>query len=808
MGKQMLSQMHATAAAVLLIGAGALATGTRISSPCADPDAWDPTYLIESDKTCSEQWQEWSVAPFEDVSACTEVALYSMPWVFLTAHMVNNGCCNAAGATNPNVNVCPPPPPPFRGPMHEDLVTGFMPGSVAEMDAYFATLTAVVSGWETAKTATISAECTSSDGAAVWGTDAAAVANCIEHSTCNYDEYAERCQALAPIAGLSQDNKPCANCTDQNEAGCMCFRQWAGMTNMPRCEQPPGQPEGEVYDGCPVDWRPLTGDPNETPYNPSTDICTKNNRTDPNDPDGGELQRDAQCATTFGANSNDEERTIENPIIGYRLFAQAALNATTALPFVASMMAINAFNRCDNQTEDWEGYWDGCATPPCAPWPGAQCGSVTIGAAIEDYVLDGSVNEGSLVVQPAEHPDRRAGLIVNAINNDTGTISALSARLNVTGGVVAIYSAVNAGGQLSANDMIKATIFNATNQDGGVLTASGSAVMKSVTNEAGATLRFLSGSAAIMDASNAGTMSITELTSGFLANVQNLVGGVLNLQSAGPATVRLQGATNAGTLSATGVSVEGCNIANSGTMTISGAGSVTLALTANTGSIDFGGSSGTVTMVNGAARGTVTNDGGITWVDSGADCTLTAAPTTLAPAAGGAPTTLAPAAPTTLAPAGSPTVVTASMIYRVAVTFDVDFNELNDADKETLKTLAKTAFCTRITAAGVTCVAADLIVALSAGTASRVRTRQTGTTIATVTLPAGTTSAQATAITNDVINTPVTITDESGSTTTSTGASYTAAPVGGGTDDSAASTGAQAFPALVALAALGASMVL
>lgn len=574
----------------------------------------------------------------------------------------------------------------------------------------------------------------------------------------------------------------------------------------------------------PVSWSPLDQGEggNDTPYNASTDICTMTNRTDPTDPDGDLLERESspalvgKCAKTFGANSNDQERAIENPIIGYRLFAQAALSATTALPFVASMMGINALNRCDNQTENWEGYWGGCATPPCVDWPGAQCGSVTIGAAIEDYVLDGSVNEGSLVVQPAAHPDRRAGLIVNAVNNDTGVISALSARLNVTGGVVAIYSAVNAGGQLSANDMIKATIFNATNQDGGVLTASGSAVMKSVTNEAGATLRFLSGSAAIMDASNAGTMSITELTSGFLANVQNHVGGVLNLQSAGSATVRLQGATNAGTLSATGVSVEGCNIANSGTMTISGAGSVTLALTANTGSIDFGGSSGTVTMVDGAARGTVTNDGSITWVDSGADCTLTSGPTTSP--SGGAPTTLAPAgpptvvtaagAPTTLAPAGSPTVVTASMIYRVAVTFDVDFNELNDADKDTLKTLAKTAFCTRITAAGVTCVAADLIVALSAGTASRVRTRQTGTTIATVTLPAGTTSAQATAITNDVINTPVTITDESGSTTTSTGASYTAAPVGGGTDDSAASTGAQAFPALVALAALGASMVL
>ena len=388
---------------------------------------------------------------------------------------------------------------------------------------------------------------------------------------------------------------------------------------MPRCEQPPGQQEGEVYDGCPVSWSPLNpvwAGGSDTPYNPSTDICTMNNRTDPNDPDGEELQRDTSCATTFGANSNDEERTIGNPIIGYRLFAQAALNATTALPFVASMMTINAFNKCNNQTNDWDGYWGSCATPPCTPWPGVQCGSVTISAAIEDYVLDGAVNEGSLVVQPAEHPDRRAGLIVNANNSDD------SARLNVTGGVVAIYSAVNAGGQLSANDMIKATIFNATNQDGGVLTASGSAVMKSVTNEAGATLRFLSGSAAIMDASNAGTMSITELTSGFLANVQNHVGGVLNLQSAGSATVRLQGATNAGTLSATGVSVEGCNIANSGTMAISGAGSVTLALTANTGSIDFGGSSGTVTMVHGAARGTVTNDGSITWVDNGADCTV------------------------------------------------------------------------------------------------------------------------------------------------------------------------------------------
>ena len=58
-------------------------------------------------------------------------------------------------------------------------------------------------------------------------------------------------------------------------------------------------------------------------------------------------------------------------------------------------------------------------------------------------------------------------------------------------------------------------------------------------------------------------------------------------------------------------------------MVIKRASSVALSLTANTGTIDFTGSTGTVTMVNEAARGTVTNDGGITWVNDGADCTIT-----------------------------------------------------------------------------------------------------------------------------------------------------------------------------------------
>ena len=98
-----------------------------------------------------------------------------------------------------------------------------------------------------------------------------------------------------------------------------------------------------------------------------------------------------------------------------------------------------------------------------------------------------------------------------------------------SGGVVAIHSAVNTGGTMNMARMVKATIFNATNQAGGTLAADGNAVIKMVANEAGGTLRF-SGSAAIMGATNAGTMSITGLLSGFLANVDNVAGGVMTVQ--------------------------------------------------------------------------------------------------------------------------------------------------------------------------------------------------------------------------------------------------------------------------------------
>ena len=206
----------------------------------------------------------------------------------------------------------------------------------------------------------ISATCTSPDGAAIWGTDATAVANCIDHSTCNYDTGRDpstgvsRCEALLPIPGMTNDH-PCANCTDPNQAGCACYRRM-------ECAQPACTPPGpcDYYDGCAASWSQMNGEWDNSlnmmvpqTYNASTDICTMSNDTAP---DGSRLEReDRQCAQRFGANGNDGEYTEEYPQISYLLFAQAALTATTALPFVRSNMAINAYNRCNNQTDSWDG---------------------------------------------------------------------------------------------------------------------------------------------------------------------------------------------------------------------------------------------------------------------------------------------------------------------------------------------------------------------------------------------------------------------------------------------------------------------
>ena len=133
--------------------------------------------------------------------------------------------------------------------------------------------------------------------------------------------------------------------------------------------------------------------------------------------------------------------------------------------------------------------------------------------------------------------------------------------------------------------------------------------------------------------------------------------------------------------------------------------------------------------------------------------------------------------------------------------FDVDYNELTLDDRATFIALAKIQFCARITANGKSCDVSTLEVVLSAG--SRRRARQTGSTVATVTLPAGTTAAQATSITSDINTNSITLQNGDDSTT-STGASMTAEEDPNG--NSAAS--AQAFPVLVTVAAAAAIAVL
>ena len=94
--------------------------------------------------------------------------------------------------------------------------------------------------------------------------------------------------------------------------------------------------------------------------------------------------------------------------------------------------------------------------------------------------------------------------------------------------------------------------------------------------------------------------------------------------------------------------------------------------------------------------------------------------------------------------------------FSITVTFNVDYTELSASARASLQTLLQRAFCGRITAAGVMCDAADLMLTLSAGSQRRAR-RTAGTTLATVILPSSTTQAQATAISNGIKATPITV---------------------------------------------------
>ena len=127
---------------------------------------------------------------------------------------------------------------------------------------------------------------------------------------------------------------------------------------------------------------------------------------------------------------------------------------------------------------------------------------------------------------------------------------------------------------------------------------------------------------------------------------------------------------------------------------------------------------------------------------------------------------------------------------QVSVVFDLDFDTLSAESKAEIVTLAKAAFCSRLAALGITCSTDSLVVVLSAGS-----------TVATVTLPAGTTSDQVNNLVDDIDSNPVTLTNSNGASITSTGASFTSEG-----DNSAAS--ATAFPALMAMAAAAIAPVL
>ena len=128
---------------------------------------------------------------------------------------------------------------------------------------------------------------------------------------------------------------------------------------------------------------------------------------------------------------------------------------------------------------------------------------------------------------------------------------------------------------------------------------------------------------------------------------------------------------------------------------------------------------------------------------------------------------------------------------------DVRYDDLTPEARTTLIAATKPQFCNYIRAAGMTCSEDTLVVVLARAGASsdrRLARRETGDTIATVTLPAGATADQADAITDAIVGSPMAI-PYGDTVVVSTGASTTI------DIDSAAGSSAQVFPALVTVAA-------
>jgi hypothetical protein len=136
--------------------------------------------------------------------------------------------------------------------------------------------------------------------------------------------------------------------------------------------------------------------------------------------------------------------------------------------------------------------------------------------------------------------------------------------------------------------------------------------------------------------------------------------------------------------------------------------------------------------------------------------------------------------------------------YEIAVNLDVRYDDLTPEARTTLIAATKPQFCNYIRAAGMTCSEDTLVVVLSRAGASsdrRLARRETGDTIATVTLPAGATADQADAITDGIVGSPMAI-PYGDTVVVSTGASTTTDH-----DSAAAGSSAQVFPALVTVAA-------
>jgi len=286
-------------------------------------------------------------------------------------------------------------------------------------------------------------------------------------------------------------------------------------------------------------------------------------------------------------------------------------------------------NTCSNRTD---------VRDEAQQWPGVQCGSAEVAPNLDDIIMDGMRNEGTILFNPGSR-DRHMALLLNTVQQPSTLrrgADDTSPQLMFVGAVLACLNISNRGG-LRASDMIKFSVQNLTNHDGASVAASGNVVVNGVTNEVGAGIDVTWGRLSIANAVNAGKINAT-VVSAFLADVENLAEASILLRAEdGPSVssgevFALETITNHGIVNVTtGMSriLTGCGVANSAGATIAVLGSSigAMHILENAGTLDFTGSTGTVTMVGSASMGTVTGDEGITWVLNGQDCAVTPPPT-------------------------------------------------------------------------------------------------------------------------------------------------------------------------------------